>query len=165
MTIPQSTLDRLVHDYLDAVARNLVGVPEDRRRELLTDLADHIAAERADLDDPTEADVRAILDRLGDPALVAAEARILDGPSTASPAGPSPVAGLMPPPPMAPVMVMPAARPGLGTGIKVLIVVLATFTVLVLLVCVGLLGFRAASSDGSPMQVDVTPVPTAPTPS
>ena len=80
MTIPQDTLDHLVRGYLDAVARNLVGLPEERRRELLADLADHIAAERATLDEPTEADIRAILDRLGDPAAVAAEARLQEGP-------------------------------------------------------------------------------------
>lgn len=75
ITTPDSS-DQLVFGYLDAAERALTGVPEDRRRELLRDLSDHIAAERAALDPPTEAGVRAILDRLGDPATVAAEARV-----------------------------------------------------------------------------------------
>lgn len=77
MTSPD-TLDQLVRNYLNAVEHALAGQPEDRRRELLSDLNDHIAAERAALDPPTEAALRAILDRLGDPTALAAEARLLD---------------------------------------------------------------------------------------
>jgi uncharacterized membrane protein len=86
MTTPPGTLDGLVVSYLDAVGQALTGLPEDRREELLADLRDHIAAERAALDSPSEAAVRAILDRLGDPATLAAEARLADdGPATPSP--------------------------------------------------------------------------------
>jgi uncharacterized membrane protein len=56
-----------------------------RREELLSDLREHISAARARLDQPSEADVRAILERLGDPTAIAAEARI------GEPARPSPV--------------------------------------------------------------------------
>jgi hypothetical protein len=92
MSTPPDTLDRLVITYLDAVEHALTGVPEDRRRELLGDLSDHIAAERAALDVPTEAAVRAILDRLGHPVDLATEARLVeDSPvipsATAAPAG------------------------------------------------------------------------------
>ena len=60
---------------LDSVDRALGGLSADRRRELLSDLSDHIAVERGALQPPTEAGLRAILDRLGDPATIAAEAR------------------------------------------------------------------------------------------
>ncbi|MBL7495800.1 hypothetical protein I6A84_38515 [Frankia sp. CNm7] len=79
MSTQANTLDRLVVSYLDSVDRALTGVPEVHRAELLSDLSDHIAAERAALDVPNEAALRAILDRLGDPATLAAEARLIDG--------------------------------------------------------------------------------------
>jgi hypothetical protein len=72
-----TTIDQLVRDYLQAVERAAVDLSDARRRELIQDLSEHIAAERAALDAPTEADVRAILGRLGDPAILAAEARAL----------------------------------------------------------------------------------------
>ena len=78
-------IDQLIRRYLNAVEHAFAGQPEDRRRELLSDLNNHIAAERAALDPPTEAAVRAILDRLGDPTALAAEARLLeDNPTTPS---------------------------------------------------------------------------------
>lgn len=84
-----TTIDRLVRDYLQTVERAAADLPDARRRELVGDLGEHIAAERAALDDPTEADIRAILDRLGDPTTLAAEARALDDePRAASPAPP-----------------------------------------------------------------------------
>ena len=155
MTIPQDTLDRLVRGYLDAVARNLVGVPEDRRRELLADLADHIAAERATLDDPTEADIRSILDRLGDPVAVAAEARVQEGTPGWTPQRPVP-----PPFPVPPVG---APRPGLSTASWVVIAVLATLAAIVLVICVGVLGFRTAhEGKPTPERVDVAPTQSGP---
>jgi uncharacterized membrane protein len=73
--------DALVDNYLRAVGQALTGVPAYRRDELLQDLREHIAAGRAELgEDETEAEVRSLLDQLGDPAEVAAEARIDTGP-------------------------------------------------------------------------------------
>jgi uncharacterized membrane protein len=69
--------DALVDNYLRAVGQALAGLPAYRRDELLEDLREHIAAGRAELgDDETEAEVRSLLDQLGDPADVAAEAQI-----------------------------------------------------------------------------------------
>jgi uncharacterized membrane protein len=68
--------DVLVNEYLGAVERALVGLPVARRAELLADLREHIAAQRELLDAESEADVRSILERLGDPEAVAAEARL-----------------------------------------------------------------------------------------
>jgi len=69
--------DAIVDNYLRAVGQALAGVPAYRRDELLEDLREHIAAGRAELgEDETEAEVRSLLDQLGDPAEVAAEARL-----------------------------------------------------------------------------------------
>jgi len=75
MTTPDE-LDTVVNSYLSDVERALTGVPGIRRIELLADLRDHIAAERATLDPQTGAGIRAILDRLGDPDTLAAEVRL-----------------------------------------------------------------------------------------
>jgi uncharacterized membrane protein len=72
-----NTYDVLVNDYLRAVEQALAGVPANRRAELLADLSEHIAAKRAELspDQETEVEVRSILELLGDPEELAAEAR------------------------------------------------------------------------------------------
>ena len=70
------TNDHLVEAYLDAVRRAAADVPLDRRDDLIADLREHINAEWAELEPKTEAGLRAILDRLGDPASIAAEARL-----------------------------------------------------------------------------------------
>lgn len=87
--------DRMVGEYLDAVRRATVDLPPDRRDDLLADLSEHIATARAELDPETEAGVRDILERLGDPASIAAEARLGAPPSAAASTGP--VAPVKPP--------------------------------------------------------------------
>jgi uncharacterized membrane protein len=72
-------LDRLVEDYLGAVSYACVDLPPDRRDDLVADLREHIEAARGVLYQPTEAAVRTILDRLGEPAAIAAEARLAEG--------------------------------------------------------------------------------------
>jgi uncharacterized membrane protein len=70
-----SAYDVLVNDYLRAVEQALAGVPANRRAELLADLSEHISARRAELGpEETEVEVRSILELLGDPEEVAAEA-------------------------------------------------------------------------------------------
>src|SRR5690242_4921807 len=106
--------DRLVDAYLDAVRRATADLPADRRDDLIGDLREHIAAARAELDPESEAGDRNILDRLGDPSGIAAEAHL----------------GAPPPPrPLPPTM----AAPGRQTHAvrNVLLVVVA----LVVLVC------------------------------
>ena len=68
------SLDRIVEGYLASVARACAGLPAGRVEELVADLREHIAVARGALPDETEADLRTILDRLGDPATIAAEA-------------------------------------------------------------------------------------------
>jgi hypothetical protein len=70
-----SKADKLVADYLQRLDTALRGLPRARRRELLQEISDHIAEARAGFDSEDEAGVRTLLDRLGDPADIADEAR------------------------------------------------------------------------------------------
>ena len=67
------TRNREVGEYLRRLQRSMADLPVERRDEILAEIEEHIAedlAERA-----TESDVRNVLERLGDPADIAAEAR------------------------------------------------------------------------------------------
>ncbi len=83
--------DPVVDDYLrrlDSAARVL---PDDRRRELVDEIAGHIAESRASGQVSNEAQLRTLLDRLGAPAEIVAAARedddgLVPGPGT-GPAG------------------------------------------------------------------------------
>jgi uncharacterized membrane protein len=66
---------QLIDSYLDRLEAALADVPRGHRRELVDEIADHIADARADLPNAGEAEIRTLLDRLGDPADIAAEAR------------------------------------------------------------------------------------------
>ena len=70
-----TTPDKLVERYLKHLEVELDDVPSDRRREIVDEIAGHIAEARAGLDHETEADVRNILEGLGDPAEIAEDAR------------------------------------------------------------------------------------------
>jgi uncharacterized membrane protein len=70
----KSTADKLVDDYLQRLERELAGFPRARRRELVEEISLHIAEARAQLETENEAAIRTLLDRLGDPADIAAEA-------------------------------------------------------------------------------------------
>ena len=138
--------DALVDNYLRAVREALTGVPAYRRDELLDDLREHIAAGRAEFGpDETEAEVRSLLDHLGDPAEVAAEAR-LD-------------AGLpLPGPP--PLHLQPSKRT--GAMVRVLIALGAFAVLCVGMLLVGLLAFASGGSMESPTKspAPATDVPT-----
>src|SRR6187399_929914 len=70
-----TTPDKLVDRYLKHLEVELDDVPRDRRREIVDEIEGHIAEARAALEHETEADVRNILEGLGDPADIAEEAR------------------------------------------------------------------------------------------
>jgi HAAS domain-containing protein len=70
-----STADKLVEDYLKRLNGELRGLPRGRRGELVDEISEHIAEARADLESESEAAIRTLLDRLGDPEEIAAEAR------------------------------------------------------------------------------------------
>lgn len=70
-----TTPDKLVERYLKHLEVELDDLPRDRRREIVDEIAGHIAEARAGLEHGTEADVRNILEGLGDPADIAEDAR------------------------------------------------------------------------------------------
>ena len=70
-----ATSDKLVERYLKHLDVELDDLPRDRRREIVDEISGHIAEARADLEQETESDVRNILEGLGDPAEIAADAR------------------------------------------------------------------------------------------
>jgi uncharacterized membrane protein len=70
-----ATAEKLVERYLKHLEVELDDLPRARRREIVDEISRHIAEARADLEAETEADVRNILETLGDPAEIAAEAR------------------------------------------------------------------------------------------
>jgi hypothetical protein len=68
-------VDTLIDRYLKDLETELRGLPTNRRRELLAEVGEHITQARAALDADSEAAIRTVLERLGDPADIAAEAR------------------------------------------------------------------------------------------
>jgi hypothetical protein len=59
--------DALVRRYLDDLELELRDVPASRRRELVDEMREHIRESLAETGE-SESEVRALLDRLGDPA-------------------------------------------------------------------------------------------------
>ena len=70
-----TTTDKLVDDYLERLHRELADLPRAQRREVVDEIAEYIAEARSALPSETEPDVRNLLDRVGEPADIAAEAR------------------------------------------------------------------------------------------
>ncbi|MEX0817459.1 MAG: hypothetical protein WD027_08430 [Gaiellales bacterium] len=70
-----STADQLVGDYVKRLRRELAGLPRERRRELEQEISEHIAEGRVTLSAQNEAEIRTLLDHIGEPAEIAAEAR------------------------------------------------------------------------------------------
>ncbi|MFJ5273875.1 HAAS signaling domain-containing protein [Streptomyces sp. NPDC088358] len=71
--------------YLEAVAREAAALGPERRNELLADLTEHLAVAFAEQPARDEAEVKAVLDRLGDPRVIVATAR--EGETVALPVG------------------------------------------------------------------------------
>ena len=70
-----TTADTLVDTYLHDLEAELRDLPAAGRREILAEVGEHITAARAAQDTQSEAATRTVLERLGDPADIAAEAR------------------------------------------------------------------------------------------
>jgi Protein of unknown function (DUF1700) len=70
-----SQADKLVEDYLKSLNLELRDLPRARRRELVDEIAEHIAEGRAGLEVEDELSIRTLLDRIGTPEDIAAEAR------------------------------------------------------------------------------------------
>ncbi|MCO8273377.1 hypothetical protein M1L60_22550 [Actinoplanes sp. TRM 88003] len=69
----------VVAEYLREVDQRLAGLPVLQRRELLNDLAAHIAAEQAERNLASEGEIIEVLERLGSPEVVAAAAHEENG--------------------------------------------------------------------------------------
>ena len=61
--------------YLQRLDEELRGLPRDRRREVVNEIAEHIEQAREASPVRSEADLRNLLDRIGTPSEIAAEAR------------------------------------------------------------------------------------------
>jgi hypothetical protein len=83
-------VDTLIDRYLKDLETELRGLPTNRRRELLAEVGEHITQARAALDADSEAAIRTVLERLGDPADIAAEARERFGVPPPDPRVPTP---------------------------------------------------------------------------
>jgi uncharacterized membrane protein len=156
---------RIVSDYLAAVDNAARDLPPDRRVELVTDLAEHIAAARVELAPETGAGLREILDRLGDPHAIATEASIQLGLPPAVPAR-APVTVPAAAGRAAAVAVPPPAQTSkVGTWLIAVIAVL--FTAMLAVCCIGA-GVYALSGDrNGPVQApgdSVRPRPALPSP-
>ncbi|MEV7772588.1 hypothetical protein [Kitasatospora sp. NPDC086791] len=75
----------LVRAHLDAVTRYTAPLPEERRRELLADLREHVEVSLAEHDPADEAAVRHVLEQLGSPRRIADAALAEDGLSRPEP--------------------------------------------------------------------------------
>jgi uncharacterized membrane protein len=127
----------VVAEYLHEVDLRLTGLPVLQRRELLADLAAHIATERTERNIQTEGELIEVLEKLGSPEVVAAAAYD--------------EAGTRPPLPG------PRRRPATRNWITAAIV--AGVVVIVLIVCGALT--LARSSSEVPAQVTPAPATTA----
>lgn len=86
MTAPHA--DQIISGYLARLEQALSVLPPARRAELVDDVRSHIAEARRGLADESDADLLNILDKLGDPADIAVDARDRLGAQTAPPAVP-----------------------------------------------------------------------------
>ena len=69
------TRHREVGEYLRRLQRSMADLPAERREEILAEIEEHIAEDLAEDPAATDADVRNVLERVGDPDDIAAEAR------------------------------------------------------------------------------------------
>ncbi|MEU8815593.1 HAAS signaling domain-containing protein [Actinoplanes sp. NPDC048796] len=150
----------VVAEYLREVDQRLAGLPVLQRRELLADLAAHIATERDERNLASEGEVIEVLERLGTPEAIAAAAHEEAGtrprrPETFYP--PQQPAGFYPPsaPPVPPAR----ARSANWT----LIALLAGGAIVVLFVLCGFLAL-AGGRDSAPEPAEMN-APPPPTPS
>ena len=70
--------EQLVDEYLRRLERELSDLSPDSRTEIIDEIRRHIAEERSGLADESDATLMNLLERLGDPADIAAEARVGD---------------------------------------------------------------------------------------
>jgi uncharacterized membrane protein len=67
--------ERAMDDYLIRLERSLADIPSAKREEIVSEIEAHMDEALAEAPDSSEASVRNVLDRLGDPDEIASEAR------------------------------------------------------------------------------------------
>jgi hypothetical protein len=82
--VSKTAIDIVIDDYLQRLDRALSPLPDLRREQLVAEISDHVIAARDELDQPSEADIRNLLDRIGRPEDIAAEAIDSEPPPTTS---------------------------------------------------------------------------------
>jgi uncharacterized membrane protein len=70
-----ATRNRLVDEYLRRLDRALHDLPRDRRGEIVQEIKEHIEQALSEQGSPSEAEVRGVIDRIGEPEDIAAEAQ------------------------------------------------------------------------------------------
>lgn len=70
----RTDLDGIVEEYLQRLDAALSDVPGPRRRQLVAEITEHLDQARSELPDQTEVALRQLLDRVGPPEDIAAEA-------------------------------------------------------------------------------------------
>jgi len=75
-----SDLDQIVEQYLSRLKVALADLPAERRQQLIDSITDHISEARVALSANSEVAIRDILDRVGQPADIAAEALTVQAP-------------------------------------------------------------------------------------
>jgi uncharacterized membrane protein len=84
MTMTTTDTDVLTREYLKRLDKALAPLPRARRAQLVAEIAEHVATARAQLERPTDADIESLLDRMGRPEDIAAEAMGLERPVSPS---------------------------------------------------------------------------------
>lgn len=74
MSSSESQHDRLVEKYIARIHHALRDLPPERRDPIVEDIRDHIRTARSAMDQEDEAQIRQLLDDLGDPEAIRAEA-------------------------------------------------------------------------------------------
>lgn len=92
MTAPHA--NQIIAGYMKRLDAELASLPRARRKELTEEIAEHVAEARQELTDETDADILTILDRVGEPADIAAEARARLGVAGVAP-GPIEIVALL----------------------------------------------------------------------
>jgi uncharacterized membrane protein len=72
MTATQT--ETLIDDYLKRLEKLLTPLPKEQRQHLVSEIAEHIATARSQQESQTDSDIRAMLNRIGRPEDIAAEA-------------------------------------------------------------------------------------------
>ncbi len=82
MSSSENQHDRLVDEYIARIHQALRDLPLERREPIIEDIREHIRTARAAMAPEDEAQIRQLLDDLGDPAAIRAEAGLPSTPQT-----------------------------------------------------------------------------------